>query len=137
MEEQVTKTKELISYSGVILDEKSKKRLIERLDKLIPNDWEIIAHHMTITLGELPNNLERYLGMKVNLFVESFAINDRVCAVGVSGFESKNQQPHITIAVNRKLGATPKESNNLDNWKNFKRPLRISGYVKEVPFVLQ
>jgi len=137
MEEQVVKTKEpkkIISYSGVVLDEKSKERLIKRVEKLIPEDWKIIGDHMTISLGEIPTHLERYLGMKIPLDVESFAINDRVCAVGVSGFETKNRNPHITIAVNEKVGATPKESNNLENWEEFKKPLRVSGYVKEIPF---
>ncbi len=123
-----------VAYSAVVLDDKSRERLIERFKSVIPDDWEIIAHHMTINLGEIDPNFEKYLEMPVRLNVEEFAMDDKVAAVGVSGFESKNAKPHITLAVNRKAGGKPVMSNNLTNWERLKRPLLVTGKVTEVLF---
>ncbi len=123
-----------VAYSAVVLDDKSRERLIERFKSAIPDDWEFIAHHMTINLGEIDPNFEKYLEMPVRLNVEEFAMDDKVAAVGVSGFESKNAKPHITLAVNRKAGGKPVMSNNLTNWERLKRPLLVTGKVTEVLF---
>lgn len=123
-----------VAYSAVVLDDKSRERLVERFKSAIPNDWEIIAHHMTINLGEIDPNFEKYLEMPVRLNVEEFAMDDKVAAVGISGFESKNAKPHITLAVNRKAGGKPVMSNNLSNWERLKRPLLVTGKVTEVMF---
>lgn len=42
-----------VLYSAVVLDEKSRTKLLERVGALIPKNYEVIAHHMTIKLGEL------------------------------------------------------------------------------------
>lgn len=121
----------MISYSAVILDDKSRENLINRFKKYILNDWEVIAHHMTINTKEITPEWENYLGMDVNLTVESIAMDDMVVAVGVSGFYSENKKPHITLAVNRKNGGKPFMSKNLENWRKIK-PITIKGKVTEV-----
>jgi hypothetical protein len=55
-------------------------------------------------------------------------------AVGVSGFNSNNPKPHITIAVNRQGGGKPMMSNKLTNWTKLRIPLSLSGKVTEVEF---
>ena len=107
-----------VSYSAVVLDDKSRSRLIERFKSIIPEDWEIIAHHMTINLGEIDPEFEKYLEMPVRLSVNDIAWDDKIMAVGVNGFNSRNVKPHITLAVNRKVGGKPVMSNNLTDWKN-------------------
>ena len=42
-----------ISYSAVVLDKQSRERLINRFKSVIPEDWSVIADHMTINLGEI------------------------------------------------------------------------------------
>lgn len=123
-----------VSYSAVVLDDRSRTRLIERFQSLIPEGFEIVAHHMTINLGELNPNLIKYLGMPVRLTVNDFAVDDKVMAVGVSGFESQNAKPHITLAVNRQNGGKPMMSNNLTNWQKLKRPLLLTGKVTEIGY---
>jgi len=123
-----------VSYSAVVLDEKSHTRLIERFKDIIPEGFEIIAHHMTINLGEINPEYEKYLGMPIRLSVNDIAMDDKVIAVGVNGFYSKNSKPHITLAVNRKAGGKPVMSNYLTNWQSLKRPLLISGKVTEVEY---
>jgi len=131
-----TKTKPPISYSAVVINDSSKDRLIKAFQKIIPKDWEIVADHMTINLGEIKPELEKYVGMKVRLEVNSFAMDDMVLAAGVDGFESEKEYPHITIAINKKAGASSKMSNDLKDWVDMKRPLMVFGYVKEIPFKL-
>jgi len=46
-----------VSYSAVVLDDRSRTRLIERFKSLIPEGYEIVAHHMTINMGEIDPNL--------------------------------------------------------------------------------
>jgi len=122
-----------VLYSAVVLDDKSRESLLAYLNRkhLIPEGWEIVAHHMTINLGEIDPEFEKYLGMNVRLNTEDYAIDDKVMAVGVSGFGSKNTKPHITIAVNRENGGKPMMSNNLRNWEKI-RPIMLVGKVTEV-----
>jgi len=130
-----------IQYSGVILEESSRQRILRAINIMgieIPDDWEIIAHHVTIAFAQkIPDEFTRmnmYLGGKLDFTAETVAMDDMVIAVGVSGVESLNKQPHITIAVNRNAGAKPAMSNNLTNWIPLKRPLRLVGKVEEVEF---
>jgi len=123
-----------VSYSAVVLDDRSRQRLLERFGDSIPKGWEVFAHHMTINMGEINPEYVKYLGMPVRLSVNDIAIDDKVMAVGVSGFFSQNAKPHITIAVNRSIGGKPMMSNNLTNWEKLKRPLLVSGKVTEVKF---
>lgn len=127
-------TKNNISYSAVVLDERSRERLLNKFKDQIPEGWEVVANHMTINLGEIDPQYEKYLSMPVRIQVEDFAIDDKVVAVGVSGFPSKNAKPHITLAVNRKAGGKPKMSNDLKDWQPLKRPLLLVGKVEEIPF---
>ena len=135
-----------ISYSAVVLDERSRERLLKKFGDFIPEGWEIIGDpnkqdydpeidhmHMTINMGEINPELEKYLGLPVPLSVVSFAQDDKVIAVGVTGFQTANTHPHITLAVNRNVGAKPYMSNNLQRWDNIKKPLRVVGKVMEVP----
>lgn len=121
-----------VLYSAVVLDGRSKQRLIQRFQDQIPEGWEIIAHHMTINLGPINSKFQKFIGMKVELSVNDIAIDNKVLAVGVSGFESLNAKPHITIAVNRQGGGKPKDSNNLMNWQKLKVPLLVTGKVTEI-----
>ena len=123
-----------ISYSAVVLDNRSKQRLIEKFKSIIPEDFEILADHMTINMGELDPKYEKFLGLPVHLSINDFAINDMVIAVGVSGFESHNAKSHITLAVNRKNGGKPMMSNTLINWTKLKIPLLLTGKVTEVQY---
>ena len=123
-----------IAYTAVVLDEKSRSRLLERFSSMIPDGWETIAHHMTINMGEIDPEYQKFLGLSVRLTVEDVAIDDKVMAVGVSGFDSRNAKAHITIAVNRQEGGKPMMSNNLTDWKKIQKPLLITGKITEVKY---
>ena len=124
-----------ISYSAVVLDEQSRERLINRFKSIIPEGFEIIAHHMTINLNDIDPEYEKYLGLAVRLTVNDIAMDDKVIAVGVSsGIKSVNAKPHITLAVNKANGGKPVMSNNLTNWEKLRRPLLLRGKITQVEY---
>ena len=51
-------------------------------------------------------------------------------AVQVEGYQSKNDIPHVTLAVNPD-GGKPKDSNSIQNWQDIK-PFFIGGFVNEI-----
>ena len=120
------------AYSAIVLDQKSRSRLLERFKSMIPEDWEVLADHMTINLGEINPEYQKYLGLPIQLSVKDIAMDDIVMAVGVTGFGSTNAKPHITIAVNRIEGGKPYMSNKLTDWKSIGRPLLLTGKVTEI-----
>jgi hypothetical protein len=130
-----------ITYSAIILDQKSKNLL---LNNFIYNDnrfinWKIICDHMTICLGELPEHLKRYwLDEEVTLTATEIGISDKSVAVKISGFfnvgkvefEDDIKIPHITLAINP-FDAKPVDSNSITNWTPIKH-IKLRGVVTEV-----
>ena len=102
-----------ISYSAVVLDNASRTKLLQEFGSEIPEGWETIAHHMTINMGEINPDYEKFLGMTIPLRVTEIGKSDLAMAVKVSGFHSSNKIPHITLAVNRKEGGKPFLSNKI------------------------
>jgi len=131
-EEEVKK----ISYSGVVLDDKSRASLIKIFQRMIPEGWETIAHHMTIKLGALEDGSNEKQdmedGTEIHLNVTDYAIDDKVMAVGVKGYSSTNPKPHITIAVNRAEGGKPFMSNKLTDWRKIGFSFDLTGKITEV-----
>ena len=139
-------TEQNISYSGVVLDEESRQKLLELP---IPEDWEFVAHHMTITMGPLVskkvdatgqpkyNYTENYpVGSPIELHVVAVGFDDRAMAVKVSPPSPIRTKsfPHVTVAVNRAGGGKPFHSNKIPE-ENF-TPLSgivLRGTVEEVP----
>ena len=130
-----------ISYSGVVLDDKSRQQLLN-LD--IPEGWEPVAHHMTITMGSLIHKKGKHdfseaypVGSEVELPVVAIGMDDRAMAVKVqppSEVSKKISFPHVTVAVNREGGGKPFHSNKIPE-ENF-QPLTgitLRGTVEEVP----
>ena len=126
-----------ISYSGVVLDPASKQKL---LDLEIPEGWEPVAHHMTITMGPLKGKKdfsESYPpGTKITLPVVAVGMDDKAMAVKVdppAEISDKISFPHITVAVNRTGGGKPFHSNKIPQ-ENFEPLTGISleGVVEEV-----
>ncbi|MFW5847547.1 MAG: hypothetical protein ACOCVF_01325 [bacterium] len=125
-----------ISYSAVVLDDRSRDRLIKTLEEQIPEGWEIITHHMTINMGEIKPEYEKYLGFDVRLIATHIGISDKAMAVKVEGFDTVNKIPHITVAINRKEGGKPVMSNQITNWEPLDRNIVLKGKVSEVPYNL-
>ena len=125
-----------VSYSGVVLDDESRTKLIKVFGRMIPKDWEILAHHMTIKLGALENGSKEKQdmedGTEIHLNVTDYAIDDKVMAVGVKGYPTTNAKPHITIAVNRAEGGKPFMSKKLTDWRKIGFSFDLKGKITEV-----
>lgn len=107
-----------IQYSGVFLTDDSSNNLRywwqQHVGKLLP---DVLCHHMTAhfkpTIYDLVLNTEHF-GKMIHLKIDSFAHNDLVQMVGVTTtISTKNDCPHITVAIDRSNGASPIDSNKL------------------------
>jgi len=134
-------TEQNIAYSGIVLDDTSKKIL---LSLPIPEGWEPVAHHMTIAMGPLIHKKGKHdfsqtypVGTEVELPVVAVGQDERAMAVKVeapSEISKKISFPHVTVAVNREGGGKPFHSNKIPE-ENFE-PLSgivLRGIVEEVP----
>lgn len=126
-----------MSYTAVVLDAVDQQKLIDHFRDLIPPQWKIYCHHMTINLGGFDKGPLPASGFnlndKVKLEVISLAYDDLVMAVGIgdsSNVPSTNQIKHITVAVNEKNGGKPYLSNKLTNW-TAATPFTLNGTIME------
>lgn len=123
-------------YSAVVLSKESHDKLAKLLHEKFPivarEKWEVIAHHMTITMGELPIYLKADINEEQTLDVTHAASDDKVIAVRVAGYYTSNAVPHITLAVNRSGGGKPVMSNKLTKWIPLTKPFAVKGVVEEV-----
>lgn len=116
-----------VLFSCVLLGNQSRETLLSMVNE-IPDGWKVIAHHMTINLGELKDKTE--LGKEVVLTVTKLGLSDMALAVQVEGFHSKNEIPHITVAINPD-GGKPVMSNQITKWQDLKT-FMIKGVVTEI-----
>lgn len=146
-----------ISYSAIVLDARERQDLLDLVSRFIPEGWEEIGHHMTITMGPLvhPKESKRAkghdysdfgpVGTEHTLSVTHIGSDERAMAVKVaSPFLTQNEKKgdfaHITIAVNREGGGKPFHSNKIpdDNFKTITDALgvpelTVKGTVQEIP----
>lgn len=133
------KQKSDISYSCVLLDQASKTALLERdYPIIIPFEWKLFAHHMTINLGELKD--KSLLNQVVTLEVFAIGISDKAIAVKVREIGihkrgkslSSNAIPHITLAINPD-GGKPVMSNDITKWQDIKQFI-VTGVISEIKY---
>jgi predicted kinase len=126
--ENTNKPKKVL-YSAVVIDDVSRNMLLREFGSIIPDDWKIFAHHMTITFGKGVED-ESELGKEVGLVVTEIGKSDMAIAVMVEGYPSSNKIPHITLAVNPD-GGKPFMSNQITDWEKSSR-LKIRGTVTNI-----
>lgn len=124
-------------YTALVLTEKSRAKLLGKVSSLMPEGWDVIAHHMTFNMGDIFNGPLKttpgILGETWLCIASSFSMDERVFAVGVDCvLPSANKVKHITIAVNREAGGKPFHSNKLENWTKFEEPFVLRGTVEVV-----
>ncbi len=125
--------KEKILYSAVVLDEDSRDKLLAllRLCVDVPEDWKLLGHHMTIIFKEgLPEELKDDLNEDVTLTVRSIGVSDDAIAVGVEGYPSTKDNPHITLAI--PPDGKPVNSNEIEDWREVEDEILLNGKVSEI-----
>ena len=142
-----------ISYSAIVLNEVTRSNLLAMLNNAIPAGWEVVAHHMTITMGPLvhPKESKRLKGHDYSAFgmpgtphslsVTEVGLDDRaMCVKVISPHLTQNEKKggfaHVTVAVNREGGGKPFHSNKipLANFQDISHlGIVLKGFVEEVP----
>jgi predicted kinase len=118
-----------VLYSAVVLEKASQNVLFHNLEKMIPEGWVRIGHHMTITMGPLKD--KSLLGTEQYLVVNKVGISDMAMAVMVqSDIETKNKISHVTVAINPD-GGKPVMSNDITKWQDV-RMFILLGKVTEI-----
>lgn len=118
-----------VLYSCVLLEKASQNVLFHNLEKMIPEGWIRIGHHMTITMGPLKD--KSLLGTEQLLSVTKVGISDMAMAVMVqSDIETKNEISHVTVAINPD-GGKPVMSNDITKWQDV-RMFILLGKVTEI-----
>lgn len=117
-----------VLYSAVVLEKESQNVLFQNVGKMIPEGWIKYGHHMTINMGPLKDKAE--LGLEVMLAVEKIGFSDMAMAVKVNGFHTKNEIPHVTVAINPN-GGKPVMSNDITDWRDI-RMFMLNGIVTEI-----
>lgn len=131
-EKLMNESKKKVSYSGVVLSEKSRELIKKYI--YFPDDWEFITHHMTINMGPLKEEYIHLLGESINLLVTHVGFTDKVIAVKVeTELQTKNKDPHITIAVDKNEGGKPVMANQIINWVAI-YPFEVEGKIEEIYF---
>jgi len=123
-------------YTALVLDEDSHAQLLKLFlfHPVVPLDWKIICHHMTINPGPAESGPAADLvGQQFEVVAKNFAEDNRVIAVAVeSSVPSNNKIKHITVAVNVNGGGKSQHSNELTNWTPLVQPLVLRGVVQVV-----
>jgi hypothetical protein len=124
-------------YTALVLTQQAHEQLVARFRSVIPAQYSVVAHHMTINMGTADKGplvgSQFKKGDAATCEVTSYAYDDKVIAVGVqSNVPSQNQTKHITLAVNRAAGGKPFQSNQLTNWEPTS-PMTLAGIIEECP----
>lgn len=134
-------------YIAIVLMEESKDKLKEKYR--VPWGWEDIYHHVTIVMGNKMNDFPFSIGEKVEFEATEYGVcygfdlpikkrpkkaeldTHLATAVKVKlpeGKYVKNENPHVTLQVNRQAGGKPFFSNHITEWKPI-NPIQLEGVV--------
>lgn len=124
-----------IKFASLVLDDKSRTKLLTKFVSKIPKDWKIFTHHMTINYGKgLSDELKSDLGQEKNIRATEIGFSEMAIAVKVEGYHSDNDIPHITLAVNVNEGGKPVMSNNIVKWEKLENYINLKGKVTEIQY---
>lgn len=118
------------AYCGMLIED--NKKLLALVAGL-SGDWERIAHHMTIKLGPLPEEMLGRVGERVPITATHIGkYEDKAVAVKVfSSMGPRGNTPHVTLAVNRANGGKPFMSNKITEWIELPERVIVYGVLSE------
>lgn len=121
-----------VLYSAVVLTEHFHKALLDNFQHLIPEGWKVFAHHMTINLGPLKEDMKATEGVGVVLKLTHIGKSDKAIALKCDTDLSHNRIAHITLAVNVNEGGKPVDSNKIEVWEPLYEEIFVMGEITEV-----
>jgi hypothetical protein len=126
-----------VAYTGAMVEEEVFIRKLHDATIIEANKyglnmdgWSIPSdYHMTICLGELPLHMKMRgdLNKDVELHITHFGFNDKAAAFQVTGYMSKNDMQHITVAFKEK----PADSKDITQWYELERPFTLTAMIRE------
>lgn len=126
-----------VDYTAVVIKNEdlnffieNVKEVLKTLNISVSKNWSSPEeYHMTITKGPLGlgHQMSGVIGSVVSLEVVSLGVSDDAIALGVSGYYSRNKNPHITFLYRK----DPKDSNDIINWIKI-QPFEIEGEIREI-----
>lgn len=125
----------IVVYYAVVIEEPSEEQKIADIaNKYVPKDWNTPPHyHMTIGHGAFPQSLRIRgdLNREIELTLEMIGSSDKAIALLASGYYSKNDVPHVTIAYNGSIGGVPADSKDIKDWKPIDKVV-VKGVIREI-----
>jgi hypothetical protein len=122
-----------VNYSGIILNDYSKNKLLSRFSEVIPKNHNIMLNYIHICYGEMPLQLKNYVGLNVCVDASKYFFNKCCFVVGCDNTPFKIENPVILVSMNNTI--TDIKINELyGDWVYLNKPFRLSGTVAEVPY---
>lgn len=131
-----------IRYSGVQLQESSRRQLRELFDELVKPggilpeglpDWSFIGDHVTLSLGELHELQRHLLGKSLTLTATRAGLDPhhRALALLINGVPRHDGvTPHLTLGL--APGAQASDAKDVVDWSHPIAPLHLEGVVTQV-----
>lgn len=117
-----------MSYTAFVLDECTRSALLAEYPPMYP---EVVAHHVTFAMGELPHLLIIDPIIQIYGRVHDDTIEAMVVTVnGVSFNNITKAKYHITWSYDKSSGAKPKDSKNLIHEPSIIKHVILSGQMK-------
>lgn len=148
-----------LGYVGIVLDDPSKAAILHKAEVMLAQAKGVtqeelqnlalkpIAHHMTLTLGKLPEGFEYLEGQKATIKATEFGFSDKAVAFKCSDTislgddktlswkdfpKSKNfasRFPHVTVYT---LGTgRPVESKDITEFEELNNPVTLTGIIRQ------
>jgi hypothetical protein len=127
-----------VAYTGAVVEDQGE---IDKLYEVFRN--EMARHdisldgwkrpddlHMTICLGAFPFHMKMRgdLNSPVTLEVTHLGISDLAAAFKVTGYMSKNDVQHITMAFLQQ----PSDAKEIQDWRPLAQPFSVEAVIREV-----
>ncbi len=128
-------SKPTVVYSAVVIENPTEiSKLNDIVEKYVPinHGWrKPHDFHMTISMGKFPESLylRGDLNKEVTLKIEYIGVSNNAIALSTSGYYSKNDIPHITLAFQN--NSEPAASKEIQDWKPIDN-LSITGTIREI-----
>lgn len=124
-------------WCAMVINNDSRSQLIEKLKTFdidaFPDNWEIIAHHITIDPFNVLYDIALQ-GLPVTVRFVHIGRNNTAVALRALDFPfaTNNSFPHVTLAINRLVGGKPKDSNLITEWLTLPEMLSVDGIIKNL-----
>lgn len=125
-------------YFAIFLNQDSKEFLLNMMRDVIPDGWKVYCRHCLLSYGDPSDSrpvfdfLAEHLGQNVDMEITALGISEQAIAVRVAGnFSTKNEIPHITIAV--PCDGKADNSKSIQEWEPITVGRKLVGVVDANP----